>query len=138
VTGRRAGRGGAARPAILLVDHGSRHPGANESLEQVAELLRRRVPGRIVRVAHMELAPPSIRDAIDACVADGAREIVVHPYFLAPGRHSTCDIPSLVGAAARRHPEVSIRVSEPLGAHEGLVEVILARVDAAASPAPRA
>ena len=71
--------------AILLVDHGSRRPAANALLEDIATKLRERVPDRVVQVAHMELAEPSIADGIAACVAAGAREIVVHPYFLAPG-----------------------------------------------------
>lgn len=120
-----------ARRAIVLIDHGSRRPEANAMLETVAAALRRRVPERIVAVAHMELAPPSLGDAVDACVAAGATEIVVHPYFLAPGAHVTRDIPALVEPAAARHPNVSIRVSEPLGVHEGLIDVILARVDPA-------
>lgn len=119
----------AGRRAIVLVDHGSRLPEANAVLEEVAALLRRRVPDRIVRVAHMELAPPTLAEAVAACVAEGAGEIVVHPYFLAPGAHATRDVPAQAEAAARRHPGVSIRVSAPLGAHEGLVDAILARVE---------
>ena len=117
--------------AILLVDHGSRLAEANDVLEQVAALVRARDPDRIVCVAHMELARPTVQEGIDACVAAGAAEVVVHPYFLAPGRHSTRDIPALVGAVADRHPSVSIRVSEPLGVHEALVDAILARVEEA-------
>ncbi len=61
-------------------------------------------------------------------MAAGAREIVVHPYLLSPGRHSREDIPAQVDAAAGRHPGVTIRVSEPLGVHEKLVDVVLERV----------
>lgn len=117
------------RPAILLVDHGSRRPEANAQLEAMAALLRAREPERIVHVAHMELAPPTVAEGIAACVADGAQEVVVHPYLLTPGRHSQEDIPALAAAAARDHPGVSVRVSAPLGVHERLVDVILARVD---------
>lgn len=119
----------ASPPAIVLVDHGSRRAEANAVLEEVARLVRRRLPGRIVRVAHLELARPTLDEAIDACVADGARRIVVHPYFLAPGDHVTRDIPARVAAAARRHPGVAIRVSAPLGVHEALVDAILDRVE---------
>jgi sirohydrochlorin ferrochelatase len=115
--------------AVLLVDHGSRRPEANAVLDGVAELLRQRLPDRIVRVAHMELAAPSIGAGIDACVADGATEIVVHPYFLTPGEHVASDVPAQVRAAAARHPSVSIRVSGPLGVHPGLVDVILDRIE---------
>jgi len=117
--------------AILLVDHGSRRTEANEQLERMAELVAERVPDAIVHVAHMEIAEPDITHAVDACAADGADEIVVHPYFLAPGNHSTNDIPRLVRDAAARHPGLRVRVSEPLGLHPKLVDVILDRIDAA-------
>lgn len=118
--------------AVVLVDHGSREPAANALLERVAELLRPRLPGWRVHVAHMELAPPSLGDALEACVAEGAREVVVHPYFLAPGRHSTGDIPRLAAAAAARHAGVSVRVTDPLGVHPGIVDAVLDRVTAGA------
>lgn len=117
--------------AIVLVDHGSRVAEANAVLEQIAALLRQRVPDRVVEVAHMELAPPTLAEAIARCVAAGAGEIVVHPYFLGPGTHATRDIPIQAAAAAARHPGVSVRVSEPLGVHEGLVDAVLARVERA-------
>ena len=114
--------------AILLVDHGSRKPAANALLDEMAERLRRRAPERLVAVAHMELAKPGVVAALDDCVARGARDIVVYPFFLAPGRHTTEDIPRLVEQAAARHPQVRLRVAAPLGAHEKLVDVILERV----------
>jgi sirohydrochlorin ferrochelatase len=121
--------------AILLVDHGSRRPEANAQLEQLAALVGERVPDTIVRFAHMELATPDIATAIAQCAAAGARELVVHPYFLAPGNHSTHDIPRQVNEAAGRHPGLTVRVSEPLGLHPKLVDVILDRVDEVAREA---
>lgn len=114
--------------AILLVDHGSRSPAANRVVAALARKLRRRLPGAIVHFAHMEVAPPTIAEAVDACVAAGAREIVVHPYFLAPGLHSSRDVPALARAAARRHRGVRVRVTDPLGGHDLLVEIVLDRV----------
>ena len=61
----------SSEPAILLVDHGSRRPEANEQLESIAQLLRDRDPERIVRVAHMEIASPTIAEGIAACVLQG-------------------------------------------------------------------
>jgi sirohydrochlorin ferrochelatase len=116
------------KPAIVLVDHGSRRAEANAVLDAVAEQVRAAEPGRIVHVAHMELAAPTLAEAVDACVADGARAIVVHPYFLAPGHHSTRDIPRLAAQAAARHDGVDVRVSAPLGVHAKLAEVVLERV----------
>lgn len=116
------------RPAILLVDHGSRRPEANAQLETLAGELRARAPDRLVAVAHLELAEPTIAQAIDACVVAGATEVVVHPYFLSPGMHTSRDIPRIVAEAAARHPGLRARVSAPLGLHPKLVDVVLERV----------
>ena len=97
-------------------------------LPKLAAMLRKKSDFRIVFHAHMELAEPSIQQAIDACVAAGAKEIIVHPYFLGPGRHSTHDIPRMVAKAAAKHAGVSFLVTEPLGLHAKIGEVILERV----------
>lgn len=117
------------KPAILLVDHGSRRAAANEQLETLAERVRAREPGRTVAIAHLELAPPTIADGLASCAAAGAREVIVHPFFLAPGNHTTHDIPRLVEEAARRHPGLRVRVSAALGLHEKIVDVVLERVE---------
>ena len=118
--------------AVLLVDHGSRVASANQALEQVADQLRARLPDRLVLVAHLEIEPPSIGEGIDACVAEGATEIAVHPYFLSPGRHTSHDIPREVEAAAARHPGVGggVRMTPALGPHPKLIDVIVERLAA--------
>jgi len=113
--------------ALLIVDHGSRRDEANRLLAQVESLLRERDAFPIVHHAHMELAPPTIADAFDRCVADGATEIVVHPYFLGPGKHYRVDIPALVEEAAAKHPGVAWRVTDPLGLHPKILDVVIER-----------
>ena len=123
--------------AILLVDHGSVKREANEMLEDVAAMLRGLTDVPIIRYAHMELAEPTIAQGIAACVQAGATEVTVHPYFLAPGRHSTTDIPRMVAEAAKNHPGVRVRVTAPLGLHEKICQVVLERVremEAAGAP----
>ena len=120
------------RYALLLIDHGSRRDEANALLGRVAELVRERVgPERIVEFAHMELAEPTIARGFARCVERGATTIVGHPFMLTPGRHAREDVPRLLAEAAAQHPGTKYVVSEPLGAHRALVDVILDRVDAA-------
>jgi sirohydrochlorin ferrochelatase len=113
--------------AILLVDHGSRREDANAQLEALAGLVRERVPDRVVRAAHMEIAAPDIAAGIQACVAEGAEEIVVVPCFLWPGAHVREDVPRLVREAAARHPGARVRVAEPFGPHPRIVDLVLER-----------
>src|SRR5215470_1543748 len=116
------------RRAVVVADRGSRLADANALVEEVAARVRERLPGRIVRAAHLELAEPSIAAAIDACVAEGAREIAIAPWFLAPGAHTTRDLRRLAEEGERRHPGVRIACAEPLGLDERLVEALLERI----------
>lgn len=114
--------------AVVLVDHGSRREDANAQLEALAERVREREPGTLVVAAHLELAPPDIAAALAACASAGALEIVLLPWFLSPGRHTAVDIPRAVAAAQERHPELRVRIGEPLGLDPRLVDVALSRI----------
>ena len=56
----------------------------------------------------MELAEPSIAAGVRSCVEAGATEVVVFPYMLSPGKHSTRDIPRMVAEAAAGHSPTSL------------------------------
>jgi sirohydrochlorin ferrochelatase len=79
----------------------------------------------IVRIAHMEIAEPSVSQGFAACVDAGATEVVAFPYMLSPGKHSTRDIPRLVAEAAAAHPHVRYTVTGAFGVNEKLAEVVL-------------
>ncbi|MEP7064393.1 MAG: CbiX/SirB N-terminal domain-containing protein [Gemmatimonadota bacterium] len=113
---------------ILIIDHGSMKPEANHMLECVGELVQRMAgESVIVRVAHMELAAPTIADGFEACIAAGATEIVAFPYMLSPGKHSTRDIPRMVAEISAAHPEIPVQVTTAFGVNEQLAGVVLAR-----------
>lgn len=118
-----------SKKALILVDHGSKFDRANQMLAEIAELLKGRsnIEFDIVSYCHMELAEPTIEQAFEECASKGATDIIVHPYFLAPGRHSTQDIPNMVKSAAKNYPEISYAVTDPLGIHDKIIEVILER-----------
>ncbi|HYG73441.1 MAG TPA: CbiX/SirB N-terminal domain-containing protein [Planctomycetota bacterium] len=116
-----------ARQALLIVDHGSKRHESNEMLKFVRVKVKELAPDLIVNVAHMELAEPTIPQGFEACVKEGATEIVVLPYMLGPGKHSTGDIPRMVSEAAASHPGVVFRVSGCLGISSKIAELILER-----------
>ena len=114
--------------AVVLVDHGSRAPAANAQLEAVAQALRARLPAHFVAHAHLEIAPPNFASAVRACAAAGAREVVVAPWFLAPGRHGARDMQRLLTEARAAHPALTIKLANPLGVHEGVLDALLTRI----------
>jgi sirohydrochlorin ferrochelatase len=114
--------------AILLIDHGSMRQEANHMLDCMGNLVQLMAgEAAIVRIAHMELAPPTVAEGFAACVEAGATNVVVFPYMLSPGKHSTRDIPRMVAEAAARYPGVRYVVSPAFGVSEKLAEVVLER-----------
>ena len=119
----------AERLGVILVDHGSRRDESNRMLLEVVEQFATTTGLPIVEPAHMELAEPSIATAFDRCVAQGAKTVVVFPYFLLPGRHWHDDIPRLSAAAAEKHPGVRFLVTAPLALHPLMSEIIRQRIE---------
>jgi sirohydrochlorin ferrochelatase len=114
--------------AILLIDHGSRRDAANEMMDCMANLVQAMAGNDVVvRYAHMEVAEPSISSGVQQCVEAGATELIVFPYMLSPGKHSTGDIPRMVAEAAAPFPALAVRVTSAFGVHEKLAELILGR-----------
>ncbi len=117
--------------ALLIVEHGSREPEAAKGLESLVEAFRREGGFRIVERAFLELAEPSIPEGVERCVRAGAAHIVVVPYFLEKGRHVAQDIPRLLEEARAKHPGVRIEMTEPVGAHPKMVEIVKDRIEKA-------
>ena len=117
--------------ALILIDHGSKVEEANRLLKNIADRLKKHPDCQfdIVDYCHMELASPTIDEAFARCIELGANEIIVHPYFLVPGRHSKTDIPQMASEAASNYPNIKYKVSEPLGIHNKILDVILERVN---------
>ncbi len=112
---------------LLIVAHGSRRQASNQEVlalaDRVADL---KSPGiDHVETGFLELAEPSIPDALDRCAALGAGEIVVMPYFLAAGTHVTQDIPEALDEFQARHPDIAVRLTRHLGAADVMAQTIL-------------
>ncbi|KAL0043403.1 hypothetical protein WJX79_003694 [Trebouxia sp. C0005] len=125
----------AESTAVVVVDHGSRREASNRMLEDFVNLYRQTSGRQIVEGAHMEIAEPTIADAVRKCASAGATTIVVAPYFLSRGRHIQEDIPALVAAAQEQHPGVKCIVAEPIGLDPLMAQLIETRVQTASTTA---
>jgi sirohydrochlorin ferrochelatase len=113
--------------ALLLIAHGSRQEEANADLLFVAAGLRER-GWAIVEASFLELAEPDIGQGGARCVEQGARRVILVPYFLSEGVHVRRDLSEARAKLAGRFPDVDFRLAEPLGQHPLLVEVVAERV----------
>jgi precorrin-8X/cobalt-precorrin-8 methylmutase len=123
---------------IILIGHGSPRKEAN-NIELIGNLLHNSIhPGcsnNCVRAAYLQFAEPDITAAIKECVRDGARRIIVHPFFLSSGMHVTKDIPEMIEDAKGIYPDVEFIYTEPLGTHEKLIEIVKDRIKSAGNAA---
>ncbi len=117
----------ADRTALLLIAHGSRQDEANADLHRVVGEMTRRGRYAIVEASYLELAEPTVPQGAAACVARGARRVILLPYFLSAGVHVRRDLAALREQLAAEHAGVEFRLAEPLGPHPLLLEVVAER-----------
>src|SRR6266404_475378 len=113
---------------VLVVGHGSRRPEANDDVRQATHRIGELGGFPIVQAAFLEIEHPNIHEGFAQLVSQGVTSITVHPYFLSPGRHTRGDIPVEVAEAAREHPGITYRISEPLSAHRLVIEASVERI----------
>ena len=118
---------------LVVFAHGSRVTAANDAVRTVAREASRRAGLPVYRTAFLELADPSLAEAVADLVAAGVRRVVVTPYFLTTGRHLTEDLPRLMAAVRYEHPGLRLEASPPLDGHPDLAGILADRARAIAS-----
>lgn len=117
------------KTAILLMAHGSRIPEANDAAREIAAMVKEMTGYEIVEVSFREQHLPNIQAGIDACVAQGAKRVLLIPYFLFIGAHVQEDLPEEMAEAKRRYPQVEFAMGTHLGVHRKLAEVVVERIN---------
>ena len=118
--------GGNHLKALVLVSHGSRRQASNDEVialsNVISEEMKKDFP--IVKAGFLELAEPSIPDAIDICVQQGATDVVIVPYFLSAGRHVTQDIPAEIDKAKKMHETIKMTLLTHIGGSPQMKDLI--------------
>ena len=108
--------------ALLLIAHGSRNAEANAEILRLAQRIAKQVP--LTSAAFLELASPTLEEALEELIAAGATQIVIFPYFLAAGSHVVRDIPHRINQAKTKHPRIDFKILPHLGACPGMDALI--------------
>ena len=126
-------------PPLLIVGHGTRSAAGIAEFTRFVERAGSCAGGRIPAVAggFIELARPSVADAVTRLAPDGGHPMVAVPLVLTAAGHGKGDIPAALARELRRHPGLSYYYGRPLGPHPVLQDVLEARIDAGLAGAPR-
>lgn len=114
--------------AILLMAHGSRIPEANDAALEIASRVKKMTGFDIVEVSFREQHLPNIQQGVDRCVEQGAKRILLVPYFLYMGAHVLEDLPEELEQAKERHPGIEMVLGKHLGVHNKLAEIVVERI----------
>jgi len=115
------------KTSVILLGHGSMASGGNVALRDIAKLVKD-MGGMDVIPAFLQFKEPSLPQAIEQAVGAGAEKIVVMPYFLYMGNHVSEDIPGELDGMRAKYPAVEMVMTDHLGAHPKLAEIVLERI----------
>jgi sirohydrochlorin cobaltochelatase len=102
-------------PTWILLAHGSRRPGGNQPVENIANSLG--------AIAGYWSTPPNLQSLVRELVDKGCKEIGIQPYFLFSGG-ITDKIAVLTEELTFKFPGVNLYLNDPLGPSKDLVEII--------------
>ncbi len=120
---------------MLVVGHGSRDADGVDEFWALAGTIRAAAGELLTGFGFIELAAPSVDDAIDELVTRGATEIVSVPLVLLAAGHLKNDGPAALARARARHPRVHFDLARDLGIEPHILEVTTDRIRAAAGDA---
>jgi len=113
---------------LILIGHGSKLPHNRENLEKIATMLRNRDRFKTVEIAFMVRDTPTVNEAVDMIAERGISKIVLIPAFLAPGVHTTEDIPGLIDVKEKepklKAKGIELVYGEPIGSDERIAEIL--------------
>lgn len=112
--------------ALLIIAHGSRLKSSNEEvLQRMAELQHDlKEDYHLIAPAFLEFASPTIAQAVDYCLEQGASHLTVLPYFLAAGKHVNQDIPAQTRHACDGHGEIALRFLPHIGSSDKMRDLM--------------
>lgn len=112
---------------LVLVAHGTRSPGGQAQVLDLASAVVRRRPDLDLRLGYVDVQRPHVADVVAGLDADPARPAVVVPLLLTTGYHVRVDIAAAVAGRAAV-------ATAPLGRDPGVLDALAGRI-AAAGPA---
>ncbi|MHB8354776.1 MAG: precorrin-8X methylmutase, partial [Burkholderiales bacterium] len=114
--------------AIVLAGHGSRDPDGTREFEALVALAQAREPERLIKYGYLEFATPTIDEAVNSAVLDGASRIVMVPGVLLAATHAKNDMPSELLALKQAHADIEFHFGATMDLHPKLLHLCQERI----------
>jgi sirohydrochlorin cobaltochelatase len=109
---------------IVLFAHGAKDPQWAEPFAAIRERVRAARPEYPIEIAYLEIMSPTLEEAIDAVIAEGASAVIVFPLFMAQGGHLKKDLPRILEEIRASRPHIPISLEPALGEAPEILEAI--------------
>jgi sirohydrochlorin cobaltochelatase len=109
---------------IVLFAHGARDPEWARPFEAIRDRIRTARPECPIALAYLEIMAPTLEQAIDALIAEGAAAITVFPLFMAQGGHLKQDLPRILESIRASRPHMPIALETAVGDVPELLDAI--------------
>lgn len=100
---------------IVLFAHGAHDPEWARPFEAIRDTMRKQRPEYPIQLAYLEMMSPTLDEAVDSLVSQGASAITVFPLFMAQGGHLKNDLPLILDAMRAAHPHIPISLESAIG-----------------------
>jgi sirohydrochlorin cobaltochelatase len=127
--GKKNGKRGA-RPAFLVVGHGSRDPRGAREFHELVGLVRERNPGLAVEGGFIELSRPPVGECVNRLAEGGARDVAAVPLMLLAAGHAKDDIPATLVREKMSHPGIDFGYGRALGIRPEMLDLMGERISA--------
>jgi precorrin-8X/cobalt-precorrin-8 methylmutase len=116
------------KTCLVLIGHGSKLPYSQETVEKLAEKVRKHSSFDRVETCFMVINKPAIPEIMEKVAKQGFTKIAFIPTFLAHGVHTKQEIPEILETKQKElgleTQGIEIIYGEPLGADERIAKIL--------------
>jgi sirohydrochlorin ferrochelatase len=113
---------------ILILAHGSRAKETQNTLNIIVDMVKSKLPDRIIEIGYMEFSDVNIEKGLKLLVEKGVTNIKVIPYFLFDGIHIKEDIPNEIAEFLKENKNIKVTMLDTLGVDERLADILVDRI----------
>jgi sirohydrochlorin ferrochelatase len=111
-------------PVLIALAHGSRDRRSAATVKQIVASTKALRPDVQIEAGFLEHSRPDLDAIVTRYAARGRNEFVLVPLLLSSAYHANVDIPAAAARVQASHPDVLVRVAEPIGPDVSLLCVL--------------